>query len=714
VFHKLDHSRFLAAAFVGLILGTSSPCRGDLIMFEGFGPSAFFGDNIPANGLEVAASDCFAFTSGNDHFHIGDMLPGQPFNGTGILLEDQNSAITMTRVGGGMFDLLSADLAQDNSNADQATGVIVMGFFGGGGSISKIVAIPATPNSGFRHPSFVGYTNLLSVTFQGTGSPSASLSSNGFTLDNIGVNTGTVPEPASLTMLGMGFLSILVYARRRGPTRCHPSERLVPRAQGPLALDGLISLPRKPLPSPSPSIRRAPATAIENPSTSAGRPPSPPPGDHSLHARRKDTMHHPGEPRANRPRRRAKRARLPFRSGSGDRVQAGAPSMPGRSGRGTATQGPAQKVLAAAMRGAGALARLAFGAILLLSSVAVLLGIAGRGWPRGQATPAGVPMRIDSVDVGPSLGPDRFLDPESGLPVVAVLPGRGNLICASWSPWRDERGQAQLVGLVYGASPNRPGDYALVRLSQPDGAVLGRISHEDLPGWVAPPCWFPDRSERLLLAGGDGQLYRLDFGSDDARGPWPRPLPWRAGGDPLRIARFGDLSWPGDPQLGPRLVLASLYTRAEGRRGPEERSIWWLRLDRGAESIVAARRLVPRGEPDSSPGEDERFPVLSPGAGPPVLAWLERARGRPGDAWRLRAAPIEVDADSGDPFVMVRGARTLATDCACVAPAFGADGGSIAYVAAGSERSPTIRRLPLAIPPAFPATASAPEKAPEG
>ena len=150
--HKLDHSRFLAAAFVGLVLGNGSPCLGGFVTFEGFGPSAFFGDNNPGNGLEVATSDGFAFTSGNDHFHIGDILPGQPFNGTGILLEDQNSTITMTRVGGGMFVLLSADLAQDNSNADQATGVIVMGFFSGGGSISTIVAIPPLRTRGSSTP----------------------------------------------------------------------------------------------------------------------------------------------------------------------------------------------------------------------------------------------------------------------------------------------------------------------------------------------------------------------------------------------------------------------------------------------------------------------------------------------------------------------------------------------------------------------------------
>jgi hypothetical protein len=40
---------------------------------------------------------------------------------------------------------------------------------------------------------------------------------------------------------------------------------------------------------PWPSTRRVSVTAIENHSTSAGQPPRPTPGDHLLHARRKDT-----------------------------------------------------------------------------------------------------------------------------------------------------------------------------------------------------------------------------------------------------------------------------------------------------------------------------------------------------------------------------------------------------------------------------------------
>jgi hypothetical protein len=210
--HKLKACRIFAAAFVGLALGASSPCRGDVVMFEGFGPSAFFGDNNPGNGLEVAVSDGFAFTSGNDHFHIEDDLGGQPSNGTSILLEDQNSAIEMRQIGGGVFDLLSADLAQDNGNADPATGVIVTGFLSGGGSISTTIALPPIPNQGFQHAAFLGYANLLSVTFQGAGNPSLSPSSNGFTLDNI--NVSVVPEPSSAVMLGVGAIGLLGYGYR--------------------------------------------------------------------------------------------------------------------------------------------------------------------------------------------------------------------------------------------------------------------------------------------------------------------------------------------------------------------------------------------------------------------------------------------------------------------------------------------------------------------
>jgi hypothetical protein len=389
--------------------------------------------------------------------------------------------------------------------------------------------------------------------------------------------------------------------------------------------------------------------------------------------------------------------------------------MPGLSGRVTTTQLGAPRAIAAAIRGAARLARIVLGVTLLLSSVAVLLGIAGRARPRGEAAAAAVPMRIDCLETGLALGSDRFLDPESGLPVVAVVPGRGTLRNASWAPWRDEGGRTRLVGLWDGAPPGRRCEFALVRLSQPDGAVLDRISREDLPGWVGAPCWFPDRSDRVLLAGGDGRLYRLDFGGDDARGPWPWPLPWRGGGEAPRIARLGDLSWPGGAQLGGRVVVASLYLMPVRRRsGPDERSIWWIRLDAGAEAVVAARPLVLRVEPAASPGDDARLPVLSPGPGRPALAWLERARDRHDDPWRLRVAPVEVDPRSGDPFVLAGTARTLATDCAFAAPMFGADGAWIAYVPSSPMRSPSVRRLPLPAPAENRAGARATEIIPAG
>jgi hypothetical protein len=81
--YKLGLSRFFAAALVWLNLGVSSPCHGAVVMFAGFGLSAFFGDNNPGNGLAVATSDGFNFVSGSDHFHIGT-LPGHSFNGSSI------------------------------------------------------------------------------------------------------------------------------------------------------------------------------------------------------------------------------------------------------------------------------------------------------------------------------------------------------------------------------------------------------------------------------------------------------------------------------------------------------------------------------------------------------------------------------------------------------------------------------------------------------
>jgi hypothetical protein len=181
---------------------------------------------------------------------------------------------------------------------------------------------------------------------------------------------------------------------------------------------------------------------------------------------------------------------------------------------------------------------------------------------------------------------------------------------------------------------------------------------------------------RVLVPGYDGILYRVDFGDPDTGSGQPRPIAWR-GGPTRGVVQLDDLSWPRHPSLEGR-ILAALTLRA--RPGvPYTWSIWWLRLDPEATAVIAAGPLAL-----DDGGWDGRYPILSPAvAGPPTLAWLERAQGRRGDAWRLRIAPVEIDPRSGDPSVNGERTRTLAEGCEPAAPAFSADGRRISYIARG-------------------------------
>jgi hypothetical protein len=340
----------------------------------------------------------------------------------------------------------------------------------------------------------------------------------------------------------------------------------------------------------------------------------------------------------------------------------------------------------------GEAARIVGAARLILASGAVLVLFAlalSRSAPPAapwRADREAVPVRVGIRPGAPSWEPDRFLDPAGGLPVAPTLPAGGGLFGSAWAPWADGSGQTQLVGVW---KDRRSGEVAVIRLSQPDGAVLDHLPMEaGLPGWAGAPCWFPDRSERVLLAGGDGVLYRLDFG-DDAQYRRPRPLPWRCGPGP-DLASVRDLAWPRHPVLGGRLLAAiELKKEARGPHRPGAHALWWLRLDPEANAVVAAGPLVVRA--DGAAPVDEQLPTFSPcGAGPPRVAWLERVPRWGGGLWRLRVADVEVDPAGGDPYVPVGTARDLTDDCEVVALTFSADGRRLVYVVRGSG-GPTAR-----------------------
>ena len=192
------------SAVVGLVLAHAfAPVAGaQTITFDGY-ENDIFGDEFTGNGTSTGTHSGFTFTSSVDHFHFIDCC-SVVSNGTSNLLMDRDGTVTMTQTGGGLFDLLGL-LAYGYDQP--ATALTITGFFGAGGSITNTFA--GLNASSFTSISLAGYNGLSSVVFDGVGGGGQ------FGLENISVAPSTtVPEPATMTLLGFGLAGV-AFARRK-------------------------------------------------------------------------------------------------------------------------------------------------------------------------------------------------------------------------------------------------------------------------------------------------------------------------------------------------------------------------------------------------------------------------------------------------------------------------------------------------------------------
>jgi len=170
-------------------------------------------------------SDGFLFDSSGDHIHVdGGATPmWLTTNGTTFIVEDFGFSITFSPTAGGPFTLTSMDISEAHEFA-RARQVQVTGLRFGGGidptpltlSLDAFSTTPFGPNGFQTFSSVFGsdWQNLASVTLLGT----SNIQGNGnyWALDNVVVDTTAtaVPEPGTLTMLGLGS-AYLVRRRRR-------------------------------------------------------------------------------------------------------------------------------------------------------------------------------------------------------------------------------------------------------------------------------------------------------------------------------------------------------------------------------------------------------------------------------------------------------------------------------------------------------------------
>lgn len=293
---------------------------------------------------------------------------------------------------------------------------------------------------------------------------------------------------------------------------------------------------------------------------------------------------------------------------------------------------------------------------------------------RVPATPAGV--LVNPYTCGPAGPAPRWLDPETGRVFEMALPEGDRLDLASCAPWRDEDGGTQVAGRWFrlGGEAGEAA-FGLARFRFPDGRLVDRVELDMMPSGA--PCWSPEPRARLVFAAGDGRLYRLDLEGEDG-GPRPIRLAWKGGASGLERALVTDPSWP---RIGGRddLIVASLSVLEAGPDGWRYRAprVWWLRLGRGATSVIAA------GPVTGDDGRARRYPtVVAEGA----AGWRLLTVGelRPGKGRALLSEALEFDTRCGTPRVAAGPARVLAEGLCQSPPSVSADGRWAAAMIRGS------------------------------
>jgi len=188
-----------------------------------------FDDTNPSGTNEIQThfeSDGFNFDGG--HFHIIDDNSAAQFVDDGAQYLTAEAAaglgrdVTMTRIGGGVFDLNQIDIGELwlPGNPNNSFFAVVFHGVNAGGVLDRTVELDGIRDGAGGEPDFQsvifsGWTDLTSLNITGVNAAGAF---GDYSIDNIVVDGGGgVPEPTSWALMLLGFagLGATLRARRR-------------------------------------------------------------------------------------------------------------------------------------------------------------------------------------------------------------------------------------------------------------------------------------------------------------------------------------------------------------------------------------------------------------------------------------------------------------------------------------------------------------------